>query len=516
MKKLFSILLLAAMMLPAFAADRQKSVRVEKNLSIFNDVLRQVDIWYVDTLNYENLTKTAIAAMLKKVDPYTVYFSKEEEDELKRFTTGKYGGIGAMIMQLDSQTIAISQPYEGLPAQKNDVRAGDILLEVNGEKCSGKTTSEVSNMLRGKPGTTVKLKLQREGVEKPIVKEFLREDIKMPTIGYCQMLNDSVGYVEFSEFTENSSQELRRSLEWLCANQECRHVIIDLRANGGGLISEALNIASMFLPIGTEVVTTKAKMESDNHSYKTVSNPIFPNLGLTLLVDENTASASEIICGSFQDLHRATLIGTQTFGKGLVQSMRSITGKGTLKVTTAKYYLPSGRCIQGTGVTPDIIVEEDSTEKVNIAYSLYRKNMYYLYANKYQQLHDSIPALDTRIDQSSEGIFFRLDSADLADFEAFLQEKNFVYETETSRYFNDLLRFAAQEDLDEATVESMKALQKQMTSDYHAALWKHKDEVLHQLEMEIVARYYYQTGMATVALRTDKVLLRALEEINKK
>lgn len=515
MRRLFSILLLSALVLPIFA-ERQKSTRVEKNLSIFNDVLRQVDLWYVDTLNYEALTETAIAAMLRKVDPYTVYYSKEKEDELKRFTTGKYGGIGAMIMQLDSQTIAVSQPYEGLPAQRNDVRAGDIILEVDGEKCSGKTTSEVSSLLRGKPGTTVKLKLMRAGEEKPVIKEFLREDIKMPTIGYCAMLTDNVGYVEFSEFTENSSHELRQALEWLCANQECRHVIIDLRGNGGGLISEAMNIASMFLPIGTEVTTTKAKMESDNHSYKTVSNPVFPFLDLTLLVDGNSASASEIICGSFQDLHRATLIGEQTFGKGLVQSMRNVTGKGTLKVTTAKYYLPSGRCIQGIGVTPDIVIEEDTTEKVNIAYSLYRKNMYFLYANKYQQLHDSIPVLDTRIDQSSEGTFFRLDSADLADFEAFLQEKNFVYETETSRYFNDLLRFAAQEDLDEATVESMKALQKQMTSDYHAALWKHKDEVLHQLEMEIVARYYYQTGMATVALRTDKVLLRALEEINKK
>lgn len=514
MKRIFSILLLAAMMLPVFA-DRQKSVRVEKNLSIFNEVLRQVDMWYVDTLDYENLTETAIAAMLKKVDPYTVYFSKNKEDELKRFTTGKYGGIGAMIMQVDSQTIVISQPYEGLPAQRNGVMAGDVLLEVNDEKCGGKTTSEVSNMLRGKPGTTVKLKLQRPGVEKPIIKEFLREDIKMPTIGYCAMLTDHVGYIEFSEFTENSSHELRRSLEWLCANQECNHVIIDLRGNGGGLISEAMNIAAMFLPIGTEVTTTKGKMESANHSYKTVSKPVFPTLGLTLLVDGNSASASEIICGSFQDLHRATLIGEQTFGKGLVQSMRNLHDGSTLKVTTSKYYLPSGRCIQGTGIKPDIVIEEDTTEKVNIAYSLYRKNMYFEYATRYRMQHDSIPMLDTRIDQSGEGTFFRLDSADLADFEAFLQEKKFVYETETSRYFNELLRFADQEDLDDETVESMKALQKQMTTDYHDALWKHKDEVLHQLEMEIASRYYYQTGIATIGLRTDKVVLRALEEINK-
>jgi len=503
--------------LPAHAESR--SPRVDRNLSIFNDVLRQVDMWYVDTLNYDDLTETAIHAMLSKIDPYTIYIPERKNDELKRFTTGKYGGIGAVILQRDSQHVVISQPYKGLPAQQNDVLAGDVILEVDGEKCTGKTTSEVSNLLRGKAGTTVRLKLEREGQDKPVVREFLRQEVKLPSVSYSAMLTDTVGYIAFSEFTEHSSQDFRRALEELCEGQGCRSLIIDLRDNGGGLITEALTIAGYFLPKGTEVVTTKGKLETNNRRYKTVSDPLYPDLPLTVLVNGNSASASEILCGSLQDLHRATLIGEKTFGKGLVQNIREVMYNGNVKVTTAKYYLPSGRCIQGTGIEPDIVIDDDST-KMNIAYSLYRQHLYFDYATRYRLTHDSIPPLDTRLHSdgvygSQDGRYFALDSTDLADFEAFLKEKNFTYETETSRYFADLLRFAHQEDLDSATVASLEGMKDKLTSDYHTALWKHRTDVLEALESEIASRYYFQDALAIVALRRDPVLLHAMERLKK-
>ena len=482
------------------------TVRVDKNISIYNDVMRQLDINYTDTLNYDKLTETAINEMLRQVDPYTIYVPESKDEELKRMTTGKYGGIGSTIMQREDY-VYISDPYEGLPAQKNDVRAGDKILSVDGVNCKGKTTQEVSNMLRGKANTLVKLELERPGEKKPIKREFMRQEIKFPTIDYAAKLTDNVGYVSFTEFTENSSRELRLAIQQLVDEQGCKSLILDLRGNGGGLINEAINIVSMFVEKSTEVVSTKGKTEGSDRVYKTTTEPIYLNLPLTILVDRNSASASEITCGALQDLSRATLVGEKTFGKGLVQSIRPIVYEGHLKVTTARYYLPSGRCIQGTGIEPDIKLE-DST-KVNICYELYQKHMFFDYATEYRLTHAEYPCPSQRISLDKPELTAE-EKALLEDFEAFLEKKQFTYETETSKYFADVLRFAEKEDLDSAMMADLQAMKTRLATTYHDALWKHAEEVLSFLQSEIASRYYFQQGRTCIGLRRDTYLMEAI------
>lgn len=511
------LLAVAGISICTYAKDRKSAdqplpatTRVDKSISIFNDVFRQLDINYTDTLNYELLTEAALHEMLRKVDPYTIYVPEEKDDELKRMTTGKYGGIGSTIMQRGDY-VFISDPYKGLPAQLNDVRAGDKIISVDGKDCKGKTTAEVSNMLRGKAGTVVRLELERQGEKKHLIREFERKEIKFPTVDYSAMITDKIGYISFQEFTENSAREFRTAVDEL-SRRGCKHLVIDLRGNGGGLISEALSIVSLFVPKGTEVVSTKGKVDAASRTYKTTTEPLYPDMPLTVLVDRNSASASEITCGALQDLKRATLIGEKTFGKGLVQNIRPVVYNGHLKVTTARYYLPSGRCIQGTGIEPDIKVS-DST-KVNITYELYQKHMFFDYATDYQFAHATLPLPVERISPADTTLTAGR-KALLEDFEQFLARKEFTYETETSKYFADVLRFAEQEDLDSTMMAELKNMKERLTTNYHDALWKHADEVLSYLEAEIASRYYYQEGRTCISLRRDKELLRAIEEAEK-
>lgn len=523
------------------AQERQATTRADQSITIFTDVLRQVDVNYVDTLNYEDLTETAINAMLRKIDPYTVYYPKEKDKDLRMLTTGKYGGIGSIIQQRplvkakgagrkakvskDSLGTYAVNPYEGKPAQRAGVEAGDRILSVDSKSTKGLSVSEVSNLLRGVPGTTVVLELEREGVEKPFKVSIEREDIHLDAVSYYTVLKADtlpapVGYIAFSEFTEGSAQAFSNALDDLYYTHGARALIIDLRGNGGGIVDEAIQIVNLFVERDTKVVETRGKTSRSNYVYKTRNNPRYKELPLVVLVDKNSASASEIVAGSLQDLGRAKLIGQRTFGKGLVQNIRPVAFDGHVKITTSKYYLPSGRCIQAIdyserqkghelkrdtagGILPDIVLSDSA--KVDITYSLYMDHYLFDYATRFHRFTDSIAAPQV----------FEVTDSIMDDFCAYLDERGFKYETETSKFFDDMLKMARHEDIDSVTIAQLEAIAPVLTPDFRDAIARNKEEVKHFLGAEIVLRYYYQKGQAAYNLRFDEEVHRALSEIKK-
>ena len=514
MKKL---LLIPFLLLTINLLANTQTARIDKNLTIYSDVMRQLDINYVDTLNYDDLIESSINYMLHKVDPYTLYIPKREDDELRRMTQGKYGGVGSIIMYRDSN-VYVNELYEGMPAQQSGLLPGDRFVKVDGFECKGKTTKEVSDHLRGKAGTTIEIILERDS--QLITKQVTRRDIHLPAVGYSAVLQDSIGYIFFNEFTTNSAQELLTTLDGMVQTNGIKRLIIDLRGNGGGLIDEAIQIVGFFVPKGTEVVSTKGKTERVNHIYTTQTSPIFPDMPIVVLVNNQSASASEIVAGALQDLKRATIVGERTFGKGLVQNIRPIAYGGHLKVTTSKYYLPSGRCIQAIdyaerqrghelhrdtagGILPDVVLTD--SQKLDITYNLYRDHLFFDYATRYYRQHPSVaPATD-----------FQLTDSDLEDFCLFLDEKKFTYETETGRNLGELIKMAKQEDLDSTLLAELEAFKPRLTVDYRAAIQRNREEVEKLLGSEIIKRYYYHRGYYAYMLRYDNQLTRALEEVKK-
>ncbi len=522
--------------LHAFAADT-RTFRISKNLSIFNAVFRELDAFYVDTLNYDKMATGAINEMLSRLDPYTNYIPEKETDDLKFMTTGEYAGIGALITKIGT-TICVSEPYEGMPAQRNDVRAGDIILEVDGKSVEGLSVSDVSAKLKGTPNTTIKLKLQRIGLKKPIEKEFLREKIQVNPITYAALVAPKVGFVQLTDFTDKSAMELKLAVNELVKNHQIESLIIDLRNNGGGLIDEAVKIMGFFVPKGSDVVTTRGKNKLTERVYKTPTEPVFPTMKLAVLVNRGSASASEILAGAVQDLDRGIIVGERTFGKGLVQNIRPVDFGGHVKITTAKYYIPSGRCIQaidyshrnedgsvgrvpdslttvyktkngrkvrdGGGIVPDIKSADE--RKMNIAYYIYVQNSYFDFANQYVAQHQSIA-------KPSE---FTLSDTDFQSFKEYLVAKKFTYKTESEKMFAEFQDLVKSEGIDKYTSEELKALELKLKPDVMRNVDDNKADIVELLSLEIIKRYYFQKGEIEYALRFDNELKSAIENLTDK
>lgn len=533
-KPIYIYLLLFCVSLDLFAVTpaEQRSFRISKNLSIFNSLVRELDLFYVDTLSYDKMMKSTIDNMLNKLDPYTVYMPEEETDDLKFMTTGEYAGIGAMIMKKDKDII-VSEPYEGMPAQRSDVRAGDIILEVDGQNVAGLSVSEVSSRLKGTPNTTIKLKLQRFGEKKPIIKEFLREKIQVNPVGYSAKVGDKIGYILLNEFTDRAAIEVKSAIADLIKQYQIESLVFDIRNNGGGIIDEAVKIVGFFVPKGTDVVTTKGKNKDADRTYKTPVEPVFPQLKLVVLANRSSASASEILAGAFQDLDRAVIVGERTFGKGLVQNIRSVGYGGHLKVTTAKYYIPSGRCIQAidyshrnedgsVGRVPDSLTHEFETRngrkvrdgggiipdttttderKLNIAYYIYAQNLYFDFATKYVYEHPII----------ASPAEFSLSDEDFKAFTNYLMEKKFTYTSQTEKYYSELLDMAKLEGLDKRANEEFTALKAKLAPDISKNIEENKKDIIELLSLEIIKRYYFQKGEIQYSLRLDDDLKAALE-----
>ena len=468
--------------------------------------------------------------MLDGLDPYTVFIPESDIENAKFMTTGEYGGIGALI-QYDGEYTRISEPYVGWPAQKSGLIAGDAILEVNGVDCRKKNTQQVSELLKGQPGTEVTLKVKRYGQDKPIEKTLKREKVKIDNIPYYTVFDNGVAYLSLGGFTRDAAKELKDRFMEMRKGRELKGFIIDLRGNGGGLMNEAVDIVNMFIPKGKPVVSMKGKAASSNSLHGTNNEPVDLNIPLAVLVDGNSASASEIVAGALQDYDRAVIIGERTFGKGLVQNILPLSYNTQLKVTVAHYYIPSGRCIQeidyshkkdttqtkndslgkpfktmggrtvyeGHGITPDVKVSRDPYATAT-AY-LYGKNYIFDYANKYYNEHKTIDSADR----------FRIDEATYDDFVKFVKDKGFSYTTESEKAVEKLKKMAKEEGYLDQIKPQIEQLEKNLAADKANDLQKNRKDIEELLVSEIVSRYYYQKGRIIAALQNDPDLKRAFE-----
>lgn len=521
--------------------EDDRNFQIVKNLDVFNSVFKELDMFYVDTIDAEKMIQNGINGMLALTDPYTEYYPEEEMGSLKQMITGKYAGIGATIRYYDAKDrVVITEPLEGTPAQEAGLKAGDVILSVGGKDMvrgdmeKNELTDHVSQELRGEPGTSFLLKVERPGKDKPQVLEFkiTRRSIRQNPIPYYGMVADSVGYLALTEFTENCAKDFKKAFIEL-KQKGASSLVIDLRGNGGGSLSEAVDIVNLFVPKGKEIVTLKGKVKQSEEGYKTESEPVDTEIPLVVLVDGSTASAAEIVSGSLQDLDRAVIVGKRTFGKGLVQVPRPLPYNGSLKVTTAKYYIPSGRCIQaidyakrnadgsvartpdslthvfhtaagrevrdGGGIRPDIEVKGEKYP--NILFYLMNEDVIFDYGTQYVLNH---PQLASVAD-------FKLTDKDYEDFKALVKEKKFTYDRQSEKVLKNLKEVAEFEGyMDDAKAE-FEALEKKLTHNLDRDLDHFKKPIQEMIAQEIIKRYFYQKGACMERLKDDADLKKALE-----
>lgn len=521
--KRFFLTMIAVLLLTA-PLKAQNDFEIAKNVDIFVSILKELNEKYADEISPGKLTKTAIDAMLTSLDPYTVYYPESEIENFRMMTTGQYGGVGALIQQ-HGKDVVISEPYDGSPSQKAGLRAGDIVRKVNGQSLEGKNSSDVSAAMKGQPGSTLVLEVFRPSANKNMTFNIIREEIKLPNIPYSGMLDNEVGYVKLDQFTEKAGSEVREAFLKL-KDQGMKYFILDLRDNGGGLLNEAVNIMNIFVDRGVQIVETKGKIPEQQRVHKTMAPATDKDIPVVVLVNEHSASASEIVSGAFQDLDRGVIVGKKSFGKGLVQNVLPLDYNTSLKITVAKYYIPSGRCVQNIeyfekdtakgafkipdslavafktkngrtvydkgGVEPDVLTEDTLLSEVLA--SLVMHNLIFDFANNYRAKHDTIVAADK----------FTVDDKLYGEFVAFLKDKDYSYKTETEELLEELKK-AAEDDKVFKNIEAYyNQLKSKLEEEKSQDLQKFKDEISKYLASEIVVRYYYQKGRILNLLSDDK------------
>lgn len=526
--------LLIASMSASFAQKSDNhNFEISKNLEIFNDIYKQLDLYYVDTLSADTVIGWAIDGMLRRVDPFTEYYPEDNMNELREMTTGKYAGVGAVIRYYKKEDrVIFVEPWEDSPATDVGIKSGDVILTIDGVDVKGKNVSDVSKMLRGDAGTSFELKVKRSGNPDPLVFKVTRRNIVMPPVPYYGMVGNQVGYIYFDRFTENCSRDVRRAIIDL-KKQGAQSLILDMRGNAGGLLVEAVELVNMFVPKGQKVVYTKGKLSSVNSEYTTTKEPLDEKIPLAVLVDGMTASSAEIVSGALQDLDRAVIIGMRTYGKGLVQVPREVPYHGSLKVTTSRYYIPSGRCIQaydyrhlnadgsvgtvpdsltkvfytaggrevrdGGGIKPDIVMQPDSLPA--LVYDVAASDVALEYVCNYVAAHPEIaPAGE-----------FVLSDKDYEDFVNLVAKSDFTYKRRTEEVLKLLKKAAQFEGCYDEAKEEFEALEQKMSGNVTADLMRFKKDISEILENDIVSRYYFQKGAIKQQLRDDKFVEKALE-----
>lgn len=529
---LIPVMALAAMLALGFLMGGQESkdFKLTRNLDIYISLFRELNAFYVDEIDPEKLVTRSITAMLSTLDPYTVYYPEEEREDLDFLTTGKYGGFGSLIRK-SGDYIVVTNVYRGFPADKNGIRPGDMMLSIDGTSLKGVSSEKASDMLKGEPGTEAEITFRRNGEE--FAKTIKRERISISAVPYYGMIDDNTGYIRFTNFTQNCIAEVKGAVTDLKDNLGATDLILDLRGNPGGLVNEAVEIVNLFVRPGQEVVSTRGRAKQYDAVFRTSRTPVAPDMPVVVLINRGSASASEIVAGALQDLDRGIIVGERSYGKGLVQVARPLSYKAQLKVTTAKYYIPSGRCIQavdfshrnedgsvgqipdsliktfttrngrpvkdGGGIIPDLQVESDMFSRFTS--ELYVQNMVFDFATEYYWSKPQPSSLDS----------LKVTDSDLERFEQFLRDRNFSYSTGSELMLEELASAAREENLYDANSSEIEKLKAGLSHSLDRDMTAQKSDIIELLESELAGRYFYDAGSVKYSLKRDRQVQAAME-----